>query len=190
MGYRVRVVAAAVGLVGLIACDGGKGPTLVDTGDSDTPPGTPTPQAPPLITDVSGTCVGSVADVSVRTQNLAYGGTLFVFDTSSNPAYDEEAPLVHVQHDPGGAWDEWGLRLLTGAAPDTWEPGQTTVFLCDSWALLTLVVEVRDLQGDVADCAVFGHNPAEILDGTWPDGGEPNTNGTVIGDRFAGCVVR
>jgi len=184
---QIALVAGALGLT--LACDGGPG-VGTDTFDTGTGP-TPVPGAPLIQIINPNGCNGggSAFEFGIETENQAGLAILTIWDTTFNPSFDEEHLMSLTATDPDGAWDQWDVSLTEGVSLGNQVPGQSTVFQCANENALTFAIEVSSDQAgtNVTDCAVFGDDPAQLINGTWPTEGA-NTNGTVIGNRFANCL--
>lgn len=190
---HLAVLAAGYGL--LMACeDAPKDDIFTDTADTGVPSG-PATLLPPFITGVDQDCnaAGSAFEFAVQTDNWAGIAILNIFDTSFGPAYDEEHVMDHGFFDPNDTtFDNWEVTLTDEVNINSQTPGASSVFSCANYDFLTYTIEVftNSTDANSADCVTFGHNPSEIVSGTWPDGGEDNTTGRtdVAAGRFSNCV--
>lgn len=194
---HLAVLAGAVGLT--LACDGAPKTDGLDTFDTGEPATQINPNPVILAIDPSGCANGASNsfDFAIETDGWIGGAILTIWDTSYSPALDEEHVMDHGAFDPDDpSFDIWELSLAEGTAPSNYVPGQNTVFNCVDATdpppdgAYTYAIEIfRDQAlSDLADCAVYGHNPPEVISGAWPDNGADNFNGTIIGNRFSSCL--
>jgi hypothetical protein len=198
---RFAHLAVVAGVLGAqFACTDGTDIAPLDTFDTGDNP-TPEP-GPPLIQGINPAgCASAGAnrfEFAIENSGWADDAILYIFDTSYEFAYDEEHPMnfVEADQDAGGFYDIWDVSLDVVAIANQ-VPGQSTAFNCadatDAGApgpgpgAYTYAIEVYD-GSTVADCAVFGSDPQEIIDGSWPDDGFTSVNGTVIGNQFSNCI--
>ena len=200
---RFAHLAVMAGVVGaLFACTDGSDTAPLDTFDTGD---NPTPVAgPPLIQSInpagcSGAGAGSF-EFAIENSGWADDAILYIFDTSYEFAFDEVHEMTFVEGDQdadGNFYDIWDVSLTEEVALQNQVPGQSTIFTCENATdpnapgpgpgALTYAIEVYD-GNTVADCAVFGSDPEEIIDGSWPDDGWTSVNGTVIGNQFSNCL--
>lgn len=96
---------------------------------------------------------------TVRTNGWVGFGTLDIFRTSDEQA--EAHTLFVVASDPGGGWDELQAGpLLDGVDPATQAANADSRFDCElDETTLSYVVRVRDGDGVLIDCVVWGADP-------------------------------
>jgi hypothetical protein len=107
--------------------------------------------------------------------NWGYGARAFLADTRFDGAWSEEHELTEtdLSADPSG-YSEYSLDLTVVATIGEVGAG-TSIFGCDDLTAgnpmqsVTYVVEVLDIDGSVADCIAFGHDPSGLLANTVPD---------------------
>ncbi|MCB9687205.1 MAG: hypothetical protein H6735_19350 [Alphaproteobacteria bacterium] len=137
-----------------------------ETGTTST--GCPTFYAgPTAITDASVTCLGPV--VTLAAETTGWAGDARVYEIEQNtPSWSDEHPLGSVEREPCGAWETLDVNLTTGAAVATWASGTSTVFTCATHYdanQLTFAVAVWDTDLNLADCVVWGADPAGVRTG-------------------------
>lgn len=106
--------------------------------------------------------------LTTRTRGWALRATVAVFGTGTATPDDEEHDLFPVAQHAGGLWDELEVGPLTDETP----PAQAvrnlnTRFDCadEDLDLLTFVVRIYDLDQQLLDCVVWGHDEARVMSG-------------------------
>ncbi|MCB9685785.1 MAG: hypothetical protein H6735_12155 [Alphaproteobacteria bacterium] len=125
-------------------------------------------EGPVLVTHSRITCADDDMTLWFQTEGWTSGGQVFVQDTSGgSPQWAEEHALESVGHDVCGAWDELEVDIHAGVRTDQYIPDVTSAFACSDPGAgrLTYAVAVQDIEGDLADCVVFGHDPQALLAG-------------------------
>jgi len=79
--------------------------------------------------------------------------------------WEEQHELVNTDYSEDGSWDVWELDLVVVTDEAKQETGLTTLFAADDATEATMTWRVRVYEdGAVADCAVWGHDPASFDD--------------------------
>lgn len=198
MSFKYGAALLAVAMLSMGCEDGGSTPIGDDTAEETGNTPTPTPMGPPLIQVVEAECAGSGLRIGFENENWGYAPIVYIFDTQNDTAaavsvWSEEHPLDQsnlVSNDATS--DVWSVTLSSVSSPSQVDPGSSTLFGCDFFNenALTYAVEVFNSDengGGLADCAVWGHDPNAIVNGTWPDGADP-INGE-IGNSFSNCIA-
>jgi len=159
------------------------GTSIGDKGSGDTSSGgdcTITSDGPPSIDTVSADCDGSGENITyeVKTTGLTGDGYVWAVEKYAQP-WDEIHDLPSVEFDSCGTWDD--LKVTVAATGDfqQYDNGNSSAWTCDKVRSdgLTYAFAVNDLNGNIADCKVAGHNPTNVVDedygpdyyGTGPD---------------------
>mgnify|MGYP000589398861 CR=1 FL=1 len=120
-------------------------------------------------------CSGSTVDFAFDFLGEASGGVLDVAD-SGNPAYpvnwNDFHTLVASGITSGGAYTLLSANgIATGASPSTWYVGTSTLFTCDEYFnqpdIMSYVVRAYDINGGLADCVAWGHDPTGMIAGDY-----------------------
>ena len=118
----------------------------------------------------------------VLTDGLASNGLVFSQQTGgSEPQYSDEHELVSIEWDfDCGAWDHLEQVLTTGVPPSEAVVNQSTGFECGDGVpaghnddTLTYAFRVYDLDQELADCIVAGHDPQGLIDDTYQRATDP-----------------
>lgn len=191
--FHIAALFGAASLLAIgTACDGGKdGGTDCETGtdcttdtdsglvvdDTDTTDvgGPPTfdisawtSLADPIMVDAGA---GTVT-IQVRTTNWGYTPELYIADSRFTKDYDELHTMTETDaSDTSSGYSIFERTLSTGAA----YPGEadvSTVFEANDFDStgaanfsVGIAVAVKDIDGNIADCIVFGYDPQVLLDG-------------------------
>ncbi|MEQ1506947.1 MAG: hypothetical protein ABMB14_32265 [Myxococcota bacterium] len=150
---RYLVVAA-----GAVACTGDLG-----TKDSGTDSGTCNWfQGPTTITRVSVDCTGSTVRFEADTEGWTDGGWVFSQETENGPSqWSDTHDLDSYEYEPCNQSDKLEQELSTGASVEGWQIDQSTVFTCaDHYnvPVMTYAFGVKDVDGNLVDCAAFGED--------------------------------
>lgn len=118
--------------------------------------------------------------ITLITENWGYEAEFYMADTAFGKRYEEEHTFVDFDNgDSPDTWTEFNRGLETDAA--SYIADARTKFSCEdgdfdpSDALdfqVTFAAVVYTVDGEVADCIVFGHDPDALL-GTVPAGLSP-----------------
>lgn len=135
----------------------------------------------------SSSCTGGTWTVWARTEGWIGEGYLYVADTRYSPSYDEEHPLPETGHDDNGYWSEMQVDL---AESSTYSYGVSTLFKCSDHLgnpdlAVTNAAWVTDVDGNFADCVVWGHDTSEVINKTNSELSVPSEIGTNCYDAAA-----
>ncbi len=123
---------------------------------------------PPLIEAIDVSC-GERLEVDASLGGWSGGGVVYLVETADPEPWAEEHDLASYRYDLFGAWDLVRVELATGVDRAAQERDVSTAFTCAgelertdrlTWALATF-----DLWGGLADCRVWGHDPAALTSG-------------------------
>lgn len=189
----MRNLTAILAIAGLFAintaCAGGSDSDKDDTsgaGDSDeeTDEG-----GDLLIAQMNLTCSGTTWNASADTQEWAQSADIFLIDgsqTNPNLNWDE----VHTLNSDGttenpdtSAWS----RSLSQTGEFSKAKDGTSLFNCaDHDGVITYAVKIYNQQGNEADCAIFGPDAQQIIDGDY----DPNDDSpiTIGNESFSNCI--
>ncbi len=170
--------------------DGGPSVDTDDTDDTDTlapAPGPPRFNGAAMVPDWSGAialnCAANQMTITVETTNWGYDAELYMADTRFTQDYDEVHTLDDINPALNGSRSVFSRTLSTNAAFSAVVPDVSSLFKCDAGAgsgshfkvtqsggnfMVTYALLVRDVNGSVADCVVFGHNPTLLRTGPIP----------------------
>ena len=131
-----------------------------------------------------GCTVGDVVRFEVQTVGWTSGGRFFSQETgvagTAAVQWSEEHDVASYEFDNLGAWDHLDRELVTGQGPKTWSVNQSTVFTCadhfEATGVMSYATVVYDLDGNMADCLAFGHDPQGMIDGVYPRANEPGAS--------------
>lgn len=118
--------------------------------------------------------------LTLETVNWGYTASWYVAETRYTKDYDEEHTFEETNGPGPDSWTIFSRTLETDTYPNT--PDLTSAFDCDAteqdlnpedenWQA-TFAAVVYDAEGAIADCIVFGRDPATLL-GTPPAGLTP-----------------
>ncbi len=108
-----------------------------------------------------GTSRCTADDVSlfftIRTRGWAFRGAIAAFGTGLPVVAGEEHSLLSKEWDPAGWWDLLEVGPLVGSV--------ASQFTCEDedLALLSFAGRVWDLDGNLQDCAVWGHDTGRMI---------------------------
>lgn len=159
-----------------------RGPDAVDSVESPvvagwvSPPlGSPssTYMGPTLIHQIQMTCdpMSSHWRYAVDTVGWTSDALVNASDTRNWPPWDEEHSLDTVDFGPLGHWDQLERVLVDVTDIFEVEPDVSTLFRCDvhlTDGTMTWAFRVYDVDGALADCASFGHDPEGYTTGAYP----------------------
>jgi hypothetical protein len=120
------------------------------------------------------TCVDDQLTLVMSTLNWGYDAELYLGGTRFDNPWEESGHTLaetDISAEPSG-YSQFtaGLSVVTAIADVV--PGTTTLFGCDDLLAseenhsVTYALLVRNSDGDVSDCVVFGHDPDSLLAGT------------------------
>lgn len=143
----------------------------IDTG----PPGTttdPSYQGPTLIDTIASGCGASTTTWlhRIETTGLTSDGLVYAIETANSPPWDEQHTVPSVAYDPLGWWDDLERVLTDDASLATWAPDVSSLFSCgvhDNANTMTWMFRVYDVDGALADCVLFGHDPVGLQAGDY-----------------------
>lgn len=192
--FHIAALFGAASLLAIgTACDGGKdGNTDCETGTdctTDTDSGLVVDDTD--TTDVGGpptfdtTAWTSLADaimvdagagevtIQVRTTNWGYTPELYIADSRFTKDYDELHTMIETDRsDTSSGFSIFERTLSTGAAFASAEADVNSVFESADFDSTNgadfsvgVAVAVYDIDGNIADCIVFGYDPQVLLDG-------------------------
>ncbi|MBT3221357.1 MAG: hypothetical protein HN348_19920, partial [Proteobacteria bacterium] len=102
-------------------------------------------------------------------QNWAYEATLNIYQTGLvdhvTNGWEEEHFFTNLAHIKQPKEDIWRLWLNAVDLPDEQLQDETTLFDCADDGTLSFVMRIYDSAGELADCAVWGHSPPDVLAG-------------------------
>lgn len=105
-----------------------------------------------------------------RTEGWTANGWVFSQDTANPvPNWSDTHDLESYQWDACGYQDELEQVLDQGALVGTWATNESTVFTCAAHfegGVMSYAVGVKDLDGNLADCFSWGHDPWAMIQGT------------------------
>lgn len=135
------------------------------------------------------TCADDVFTLQLRTERWGFDAEVYMGDTRFNPPWEEAGHLMAETDSSGSDYDTttgapgysvFELELdLVGTIGEV-VPGSTTLHGCDDLLAdesnfsITYAAAVFKEDGTLADCIVFGHDPAALLDGTADDLAPPS----------------
>lgn len=94
-----------------------------------------------------------------RTTGWSGGALLDLFGTE---AWSEEHPMLLVDADADGSWDEYlAGPLYDGVEQSAWVAGSNSTFDCETdKTALTVVIRLQDRFGQTVDCVMWGRDPS------------------------------
>ncbi|MBX2803763.1 MAG: hypothetical protein KTR31_39170 [Myxococcales bacterium] len=176
MSWQRRTAASLSGLLLLLAgCEGDRlGRPTGDTADFQ--PCEDIYDEALQITDFQAVCTAEDR-LRLRVTTKGWTSDAVVFSQATGvagPQLADEHDVATVRFGVCQDFDELERTLVTEADPANWEPNVSSPLSCSpdddaSHAdpdVMTYVIRVYDLEGNLADCVAVGHDPAGLLDGS------------------------
>jgi len=164
----------------IVACTG-QGPGT-DTGTEGTGDCEDFYEGPVSIDQVSVDCEGSRVTFGAETVGWTDGGYVFSQETGNQePQWSDEHDLESVEYDECGAWDRLEQTIRDGSTLsdplNDWARNESSVFRCGAHYgdsnVMTYAFVVKDVDGEVASCVVFGDDPQGLISGRYERVNEP-----------------
>ncbi|MBN1335952.1 MAG: hypothetical protein JXB39_08335 [Deltaproteobacteria bacterium] len=109
------------------------------------------------ITAVSYDCRSNEWEYEARLGGRGVAVTLDIYQNEGGYAWEEHHELEPRDHDPGGAWDEWGILLpMVEDWRDQQDSVNTLFFECSFEPTMTWMIQAWYTGGSYADCVVWG----------------------------------
>lgn len=183
-----RLVLPAAALLLFNACVGDRlgGPTA-DTGFER--PCSRLYDGPVAIEEALVACEDSELRYYVRTMGWTSGVTIFAQETAAKGVqWADQHDLTTFKFGVCQDFDMLDLELTTSVGPTEWTPNESTAFSCEvdddgnyihhgdpkTGGNMTYLVRAYAVDGSLASCMVFGHDPKGLLAGTYKRSLEPD----------------
>lgn len=139
--------------MGLAACDDSSETGIDETGDT----GSEFDGATTIQEITAPHCDGGDIVFQVRTQGWTNNESLVnIWEQGSVDRWNEEHDLPSVDHGELGWWDELEQRVEAGAS--TYDRNEASLYACDGDEVghaNVYAIRVYDVDGNLADCAIF-----------------------------------
>lgn len=165
------------------ACAGGGGATDTGTVDTGVEGCADFYDGPVTIDRVSVKCNGDQVTFQAETTGWADGGWVFSQETGNKePQWSDEHDLESVDFDRCGQWDHLERTIRDGSTLADplrdWARNESSVFQCGPHygdpKVMTYAFAVKDVNGELASCVVFGDDPRGLVDDTYERVNDPS----------------
>ncbi len=106
-------------------------------------------------------CDPTVRAFDVYTVGWSSGGVVQIADTGGTSGRVEEHPITTYDYDEQGWWENLYVELAI-VDPSQVTEGTSSGFPCEIEPSVTFLLLILDLDGDLADCAVWGDDPESV----------------------------